>query len=704
MTVVKTVKQKSPFQIKPTPVAQEVARKVLVRLKSSAYRDGGCKIDAEFVRRIDKDGSGTICFEEWLRVLRKEFKLTPSEVSNQDALRVFQDLDPHGRGDAVAEIETENILLALQTFAAGGLAQLSLQAQMGKLAKDQSIIPPGSRQNNPMCFKPPPRPATGKLETEALRHRECYMYHQNDETYRRYMTKKKSVVAARKSAEPQDWHDAYQDMCKNTHDFHVESRLANKVAKKIWNARTRSKALEAIDIAFKEHVPTDGLNKSMKAIEDAIFTAQVNGALPAELRGAEEIVANMKELKRHIGLELETGINRRCADTLRAAMAQAQTYKVFPQLYTKARDTLEDVETKDGVRQELQEAISHNDLGVLRAAIRRARTAGLGQEDLRHAEAIFMELMWIDRSRQTMEAAMRARDAGALQDAIDGAENAGVPDVDMIVPKTLLKVLTATRSGHIMIMLPALAEAQAAQLDADDVENLQAAVAVEMRKIAARANLQVAMMDGHGVDAIEAAVEEGFDAGLAHGDLADAIEVLQSGQAEALSCMMCEDDPARRVLKRLEQAVSTMEVGKLLAALAEAECVGLHPEELAYPRQALQEEEQRMAARAIVQVALQYGHDPERLENAMTKGIIARLNDEELAPLAEALVAAEREAKAEQEARERQLQQQRDWEAEQQFHAELDVESSLDQGSRSLTVLETHEEGDEEDSLGQAED
>jgi len=79
-----------------TMVSPEAVQLIVSRLKAAAYTSTGSKIDASFFKRLDRDGSGEMDVDEWVKALRVEFRISPKELSDEQARHVFQELDMDG--------------------------------------------------------------------------------------------------------------------------------------------------------------------------------------------------------------------------------------------------------------------------------------------------------------------------------------------------------------------------------------------------------------------------------------------------------------------------------------------------------------------------------------------------------------------------------------------------------------------------------
>eukprot|EP00928_Gymnodinium_smaydae_P067287 TRINITY_DN5023_c0_g1_i3.p1 TRINITY_DN5023_c0_g1~~TRINITY_DN5023_c0_g1_i3.p1 ORF type:complete len:1162 (-),score=319.38 TRINITY_DN5023_c0_g1_i3:270-3662(-) len=76
-------------------------------------------------KRLDKDANGRLECNEWLQALRKDFKISPTDVTDAQATQVFEELDAKASGD----IDVDDLLLLVD-----------VSSKRKALAKDASAI------------------------------------------------------------------------------------------------------------------------------------------------------------------------------------------------------------------------------------------------------------------------------------------------------------------------------------------------------------------------------------------------------------------------------------------------------------------------------------------------------------------------------------------------------------------------------------
>eukprot|EP00929_Paragymnodinium_shiwhaense_P060993 TRINITY_DN30447_c0_g1_i1.p1 TRINITY_DN30447_c0_g1~~TRINITY_DN30447_c0_g1_i1.p1 ORF type:complete len:1532 (+),score=419.17 TRINITY_DN30447_c0_g1_i1:80-4675(+) len=87
------------------------AKKVIInKMKAAAYTEHGSNLDASFFKRLDKDGTGTLTADEWLRALRAQLRLSPTDLSDKDAVSLFKAADK-GHDGSLAIKELANYIL-----------------------------------------------------------------------------------------------------------------------------------------------------------------------------------------------------------------------------------------------------------------------------------------------------------------------------------------------------------------------------------------------------------------------------------------------------------------------------------------------------------------------------------------------------------------------------------------------------------------
>eukprot|EP00927_Polykrikos_kofoidii_P017744 TRINITY_DN18106_c0_g1_i1.p1 TRINITY_DN18106_c0_g1~~TRINITY_DN18106_c0_g1_i1.p1 ORF type:complete len:666 (-),score=107.22 TRINITY_DN18106_c0_g1_i1:138-2135(-) len=93
-------------------VPLEVMLKVVSKLKKRSSIGGGPEFDEEFLRQIEKDGTGTITADTWVKVVRKELKLTAADATDPQLLKVFKKVG----GDSAGLLDMHHLLDIIRAF------------------------------------------------------------------------------------------------------------------------------------------------------------------------------------------------------------------------------------------------------------------------------------------------------------------------------------------------------------------------------------------------------------------------------------------------------------------------------------------------------------------------------------------------------------------------------------------------------------
>lgn len=74
----------------------DLVGKVVARLKASAYLPTEYRVDGRFVQRVDRRCLGGLVRDDWKTFLRKELKLSPTDVTDEHIKRLFDEFESDG--------------------------------------------------------------------------------------------------------------------------------------------------------------------------------------------------------------------------------------------------------------------------------------------------------------------------------------------------------------------------------------------------------------------------------------------------------------------------------------------------------------------------------------------------------------------------------------------------------------------------------
>ena len=103
------------------PLSREAVSGLVSKLRSAAYTAHGVDLEKLF-RRIDRDRSGTVEFEEFRNAVRKEARVSVEDVSDEDLLDLFEAADGDGNG----ALDVEEFVEFLSKDSSGSVGRTSV--------------------------------------------------------------------------------------------------------------------------------------------------------------------------------------------------------------------------------------------------------------------------------------------------------------------------------------------------------------------------------------------------------------------------------------------------------------------------------------------------------------------------------------------------------------------------------------------------
>ncbi|CAK0883082.1 unnamed protein product [Prorocentrum cordatum] len=465
-----------------------------------------------------------------------------------------------------------------------------------------------------------------------------------------------------------------------------------KAAEELAAESRRLKASEAIAQAIK--------SRRIAGLRKAVEEGQKSGMEPEELRGAEQLA---DELERSARSALQEALEHCKMGPLEKAIGQARAVGMPEGELGPALAALQVEQAKADAKRRLHSAVQRGSVAGLTAALQGAQELGLAEAEPEAVQECSEALERAHRREQARADIARALEAGRTQQRptlerlealLREALEAGLPEdaeevqglrgaLELERRREAVRELlrAAVEGGSVEAIEAAIAKGEELDMVAEDLAGARAAIVLERRREAARDGLAAAMRK-RTVDALRAAIAEAEACGLSENELrkprecfeadsardqvrANLAKAAQSrdtallevwlAKAKELGMSKAEVREAEKVLAaerskdetkaRLKSVAKAkpLDMEELVAALQEAEMVGLTAAECRPARKILEQELRKVAARRGAEEAAEFCSGPvapgdegahaarvQRLQKAIQVGEQALLEASEL--------------------------------------------------------------------------